>query len=218
MKQLRPDRDPDFAKGLLAGVAGGLLASFLMEQFQALWSKAAEEIRPGDGEKGSGAQEDPATVKTAQAISGGVMGKPIPKEKKPLAGEAVHYAMGATSGAIYGFAAELTPLATLGDGLAFGTGVWLAADNAIVPALGLAKPPTQTPPATHLYALASHLVTDLRPKLCDARCVVHSDRRESERLSRVKINVSDAESRFEHSTLFKAQALHGITDSGDGGC
>lgn len=151
-------REIDFAKGLVAGVAGGLLASFLMEQFQALWTRAAEEIGPKDAAENSGAEEDPTTVKMAQAISEGVTGKPVPKDKKPLAGEAVHYAMGMTSGAIYGIATELIPLATLGDGLAFGTSVWLAADNAIVPALGLSKSPTQTSPATHIYALASHLV------------------------------------------------------------
>jgi len=54
-------------------------------------------------------------------------------------------------------AAEVTPLATFGEGLVFGTSVWMAADNAIVPALGLAKPPMQTPLSTHIYALASHL-------------------------------------------------------------
>jgi hypothetical protein len=36
---------PDILKGLIAGVAGGLLASLVMEQFHALWSKAAEEIK-----------------------------------------------------------------------------------------------------------------------------------------------------------------------------
>ena len=36
---------PDILKGLIAGVAGGLLASLVMEQFQALWSKVAEEIK-----------------------------------------------------------------------------------------------------------------------------------------------------------------------------
>ena len=66
--------------------------------------------------------------------------------------------MGGTSGAIYGVAAELTPRATAGEGLAFGTSVWMAADNALVPALGLAKQPTETPLSTHIYALSSHLV------------------------------------------------------------
>lgn len=151
-------RVTDFGKGLVAGVAGGLLGSFLMEQFQALWTRAAEELKPSENEKSSKQKEAPATVKAAQAISKGLTSEKIPENKKPLAGEAVHYAMGAASGGIYGLAAEVTPLATAGEGLAFGASVWLAADNAIVPALGLAKGPTQTTASTHIYALASHLV------------------------------------------------------------
>jgi hypothetical protein len=38
----------------------------------------------------------------------------LPKKRKEFGGEAVHYAMGMTSGAIYGALAEVTPLATAG--------------------------------------------------------------------------------------------------------
>ena len=103
--------DADLVKGLVAGVAGGLLASLVMEQFQLLWSKASEAIeRARETEKPRGRKADPSTVKVAQAISKSVFGKKIPKSKKRLAGEAVHYAMGATSGAIYGAAVEALPV------------------------------------------------------------------------------------------------------------
>ncbi len=62
--------------------------------------------------------------------------------------------MGAASGAIYGVAVELTPLATLADGMVFGASVWLTADN------GVLQPP-RTPATTHVYALASHLAYGL---------------------------------------------------------
>lgn len=159
MKSLLRTHDPDFAKGVFAGIAGGLFASFLMEQFQAFWTKAAKDFESGKKEEKS--DEEPATVKMAQAISEGLMRRKLSESKKPFAGEAVHYAMGAASGAIYGLAAEIIPLATVGDGLAFGASVWLAADEGIVPALGLAKSPRQTPPSAHVYAFASHLVYGL---------------------------------------------------------
>ncbi|MEP6956993.1 MAG: hypothetical protein ABI883_09210, partial [Chthoniobacterales bacterium] len=108
--------EQDFVKGMIAGIAGGLLASFLMEQFQALWSRVAKEL-PQPPQK-SKMQEEPATVQAAEAISGAVLHAKIPQPKKAAAGAAVHYAMGASSGAIYGLAAELTPLVTLGEGLA----------------------------------------------------------------------------------------------------
>jgi uncharacterized membrane protein YagU involved in acid resistance len=65
---------------------------------------------------------------------------------------------GATSGAIYGVAAELAPEVTVGAGIPFGTAVWLAVDEGVVPLLGLSKAPTEYPLSTHIYALASHFV------------------------------------------------------------
>jgi len=151
--------DADIVKGIIAGVAGGLLASLVMEQFQFLWSKASEAIeRARDTEKPTARKSDPATVKVAKSISKSVFGKKLPKSKKTMAGEAVHYTMGATSGAIYGAAAEALPFTTAGDGLAFGATVWILADEVSVPALQLSKPPTKIPASTHVYALASHLV------------------------------------------------------------
>ena len=146
----------DLFKGLIAGVAGGLLASFLMEQFQAAWSATAEAISPS--EKKPGRKADPATVKAANAVAQKLSGRKLPAAYKPVAGEAVHYGMGAGSAAIYGALAEVAPIITVGEGLGFGTGVWLLADEVAVPKAGLSKPPKEIPLTTHIYALASHLV------------------------------------------------------------
>ncbi|MFN2452708.1 MAG: DUF1440 domain-containing protein [Pyrinomonadaceae bacterium] len=84
-----------------------------------------------------------------------------------LVGGRLSPAMGATSGAIYGVTAELVPVVTVGAGIPFGAAVWLIADDAAVPALGLSKSPTEYPLSTHAYALASHFVygltTDIAP-------------------------------------------------------
>jgi len=146
----------DLFKGLIAGVAGGLLASFLMEQFQAAWSATAEAISPS--EKKPGRKADPATVKAANAVAQKLMGRKVPAAYKPVVGEAMHYGMGAGSAAVYGLLAEVAPPVTLGEGLGFGTGVWLLADEVAVPKAGLSKPPGAIPLMTHIYALASHLV------------------------------------------------------------
>jgi uncharacterized membrane protein YagU involved in acid resistance len=73
----------------------------------------------------------------------------------------VHYATGAGAGAVYGLLAEFAPRATFGLGAGYGTAVALGLDEMIVPALGLGKPATETPPSTHAYSLASHLVYGL---------------------------------------------------------
>ena len=146
----------DLLKGLLAGVAGGLLAAYLMEQFQAAWSAASEAMNAS--KKRGGRKPDPATVKAANVISEKVTGHKLPRDYKSIAGEAMHYGMGASAAAVYGALAEVAPIVTIGDGVGFGTGVWLLADEVAVPAAGLSKPPKEIPLATHVYALASHLV------------------------------------------------------------
>lgn len=154
MRSFFSDEDEiDLWKGVAAGVAGGVLASLIMEQFQGLWTKTAQTLRPKPASRAK-----PTTVKAADALSEKITGHKIPKENQELAGEAVHYAMGATSGAIYGLVSEVTPLATVGDGLAFGATVFVLADEVSLPLLGLSKPPQKIPILTHVYAFASHLV------------------------------------------------------------
>ncbi len=148
--------ETDILKGMLAGVAGGLLASFLMEQFQAAWSAASEAM--SSSKKRGGRKADPATVKAANLITEKVAGRKVPADYKPIAGEAVHYGMGASSAAIYGALAEVAPIVTVSKGAGFGTGVWLLADELAVPAAGLSKPVKEIALTTHLYALVSHLV------------------------------------------------------------
>jgi putative membrane protein len=162
-------------KGLVAGVAGGLVASWVMEEFQALWSKLEESLEgseEGGGSEGVegksqgvGEEQEPATVKAAEAISENVFDHELTKKEKDVAGPAVHYAMGAGSAALYGVMAEFVPEVTTGAGVPFGTAVWLLADEAAVPALGLSKGPAEYPLSKHVYALASHFVYGLTTEI-----------------------------------------------------
>ncbi len=150
----------DVVKGAVAGLVGGLVGSFVMSEFQTLLSALAEEEKESKKKK-----EEPANVKAAKEISEAVFDHRLKKSEKEPAGEAMHYAMGAASGLIYGAAAEIAPMTTAGLGLPFGAAVWLVADDVIVPALGLAKPATEYPFSTHAYALSSHLVYGLTTDL-----------------------------------------------------
>lgn len=150
----------DVIKGAIAGLVGGLVGAFVMSEFQTLLSALSEEKKKTKKE-----EDEPANVKTAEAVSEGVFDHKLKKSEKEPAGEAIHYAMGAGSGLIYGAAAEIAPITTVGLGLPFGAEVWLAADDVIVPALGLSKPVTEYPLSTHAYALASHLVYGLTTDL-----------------------------------------------------
>jgi hypothetical protein len=165
------NHDSNILKGMVAGLAGGLIASWTMNQFQATWTRIAEgaekshgaqSMQPSEGSQGeqgldTGEQDD-ATVKTARAISKNVLGHELQESEKEAAGAAVHYAFGTLTGGLYGALAEVIPQVTTATGLPFGAGFWLLADEISVPLLGLSKGPTEYPVSTHAYALASHLV------------------------------------------------------------
>lgn len=169
MKSIRRTTSPDgtdVLRGLAAGLIGGLVASWTMNQFQTLTSKLAEELDKSQGgqkkkEEPQKKEGDDATVRAASAISENVFNHKLTKGEKKVAGPAVHYAFGTITGGFYGAAAELAPVVSAGAGLPFGAVFWLAADEAAVPALGLSKPPTEYPLSTHASALASHLVYGL---------------------------------------------------------
>lgn len=167
----KAEHNPSVWKGMLAGMAAGLVASWTMNQFQAAWTRitegqekphGAQSRQPSDGSSGEPAQDmaeqDDATVETAKAISTKVFGHELEESEKKQAGAVVHYAFGTMSGGLYGALAEVAPQVTTGAGLPFGAAFWLAADEVAVPLLGLSKGPTEYPPSTHAYALASHLV------------------------------------------------------------
>ena len=158
-------------KGLLVGMASGLVASWTMNQFQAAWTRMAEgeekahgaqSRQPSEGSSGNQkedtAEQDDATVETAKVVSKNVFGHELQESEKRAAGTAVHYAFGTLTGGLYGALAEVTPQVTTGAGIPFGAAFWLIADEVTVPLLGLSKGPSEYPPSTHAYALASHLV------------------------------------------------------------
>jgi putative membrane protein len=177
------ERAGDVAKGVVAGMIGGFVASLVMNEFQQAWQKIAEGEERGHGaqsmqqgsprhgvgemlrERGVDSEDDDAAERAASGIAVGVFDHELTEGEKETAGTAVHYAFGVGTGALYGVAAELAPALTAGAGLPFGTAVWLAADEGLVPLLGLSKTPTEYPLSTHAYSLASHFVYGLTVEL-----------------------------------------------------
>jgi uncharacterized membrane protein YagU involved in acid resistance len=176
-------REGDVWKGLAAGVVGGLVASVVMNGFQALLSRqfageershGAQSLQQGTPQQGVGRElqaegrdepEDDATERLANALSVALFEHELTEQEKELAGTALHYAMGTTSGALYGAVAEVVPAATAGAGVPYGLAVWLVADEGIVPAAGLSKSPAEYPLWIHAYSLSSHLVFGLTTEL-----------------------------------------------------
>lgn len=181
--QNNKDNEGNLLKGLVAGAVSGLVASWVMNQFQAVWHKLAEGEERGHGaqsmQKGSPSigiakelekrnsenPNDDAPQRLAKYIAEEGFEKKLTKSEKDAAGTALHYAFGVSTATVYGMTAELMPEITIGTGLPFGAVVWIAADEIVTPLLGLSKPATEYPLSVHAYALSSHLVYGLTAEI-----------------------------------------------------
>jgi len=168
-------------KGLLAGLFGGLVACWAMNQWLALWQRVVmEDTAPHRGRlvAGQGGQlaregpdaRQPPTMHTAATIAYGLFRRAPTEREKQRLGQLLHYTFGTTTGALYGALADTIPALTTAGGVPFGLAVWLLADELATPALGLSQPPTRQDRVTHTYALASHCVYGLTTE-CTRRLV-----------------------------------------------
>jgi len=164
-------------RGTAAGFLGGLIASWMMNQYQAIESKPVNLRREEErlayarpkgrqkksehAEQNSKSDGDDATVKVAEQVSRKLFDHPLSPAEKKIAGPTVHYGYGALVGALYGGLSELIPSVGMGIGIPYATLLWLFGSETAVPALGLAKPPAKVPARKHASALATHFVYGL---------------------------------------------------------
>ena len=164
----RPHPGGDFERCLI-GFAGGLLGAVAMNVFSRAVSSAgggreATGAAPGDDRDGRGVQppqaedvaEDDATVRVGTVAYRALTGRAPTRETRSWLGTAVHYAFSGTLGACYVIMAERLPGIRAAHGIAYGTAVWIVADEMIMPLLGLSRGPRQLPLGVHAYALAGH--------------------------------------------------------------
>ena len=157
--------------GALAGALAGLAGALAMNQFQRLAARVgagreADDATIGLPRTGRGPQpaqaigtaSDDATAKVANAALSVVGTELTDPRARQRAGEFVHLAFGALNGALYAMAAKWDPRVTRAAGLPFGLAVWVAADEGVVPALGLSRGPRDASAGLLAYGLLSHCV------------------------------------------------------------
>jgi len=148
--------------GILAGIAGGLVASFVMNEFITFpGSRLAKAVETPEEEKQLASLSDgeDATMKAADLIaSTATGGQHLTHAQRAAAGPAIHYAFGGLMGGLYGGLAELSSAATAGFGTTFGSMLFTGADLFAVPVLNLAPSPTDEPASALATPLAAHLV------------------------------------------------------------
>ena len=149
-------------RGVLAGVAGGLVAAWTMN----LWSAGPgsainKQLETPEEQKQSAAQSDgeDATMKTADALAAAAHGgQHLTHEEREKGGPVVHYAYAALVGGLYGGLAEYSSLVRSGFGTTYASALFVGGDLIAVPALGLSKPLSAYPPASYAGPFTAHLV------------------------------------------------------------
>lgn len=153
-------KNKSILRGIAAGVAGGLIASWAMNEFMAGPGKKIQRaLQNGNSGQKQENVEDDATMKAADAIveitTGG---QHLSHEGKKKGGPIVHYGYGAIMGGIYGGLTEYWNAPKTGLGSLFGTVLFGAGDLAAVPALHLGAPPTEQPPSALVNPFLAHVV------------------------------------------------------------
>ena len=140
------------AKGALAGMAA---TAALVATRQALWRMEDPETREREMALREGA-EATGLQKPVRAAAD-ALGAPLSKEQEQRAGEALAWTLGVAGVVGYAYARRRWPALRAGRGLAFGTFVWAAEDEGLIPALGMARAPWEYPWQAHARGLAAHL-------------------------------------------------------------
>jgi hypothetical protein len=160
-------------KGIVAGMAGGLIGTVAMGQFQKAWTAASNAIQansegedrkdsPDQGKNQSNEESEDATMKVAGKLARAA-GHKLSHDQKKAAGPFIHYGFGTAIGMIYALAREFEPRQMRGlhpviAGSGYGAAVFLGADEVAVPSLGLSQGNGDSPLSAHVYGLLSHLV------------------------------------------------------------
>ena len=134
----------NLAKGILAGLAAGLVATAA--------KTLVEKVYPP---RVHGEPEPPAVL--AEKTAGHQLA-PVPKA---VASETVHWVFGATAGVAYGALAEFYPAATSRDGVGFGMTLMALTHESALPAMGLSAAPAEQSTRERTSEMASHIIYGL---------------------------------------------------------
>lgn len=156
-------------RGVLAGVAGGLVAAWMMNEFSGTLGKKLDDAVETPADKRElAAQSDgeDATMKAADKIVETVTGgRHLTHEQREVGGPIVHYCMGAMTGGVYGALAEYCPAARAGFGTTFGGILFATADVFGVPAFHLGGWPDEYPVSSYASPFVAHLIYGVTTEL-----------------------------------------------------
>ena len=142
--------DRHLVRGILAGVAGGLAAAWVMNEFSGTLGKKLSDAVETPAEKrllDMQSDGEDATMKAADKVVETITGgRHLSHEQREIGGPIVHYSMGALMGGLYGGLSEYCDLTRAGFGTTFGGILFATADLLGVPAMHLGPWPDRDTP------------------------------------------------------------------------
>jgi putative membrane protein len=163
-------KDTSLVRGVLAGMAGGLAAAWVMNVFMTGPGQTLQQAVQSDEEnrqqqEHSDEPKEDATMKAADAIAHTATGEHLSREEEEKGGPIVHYAFGALAGGVYGGLAEYSSRVRSGFGTSFGGMLFSTADLLAVPAFKLGPSPTDQPASALASPFAAHIVYGVTTEL-----------------------------------------------------
>ncbi|PPK87296.1 putative membrane protein YagU involved in acid resistance [Neolewinella xylanilytica] len=141
----RTSNEPDYVRGFLAGMIGGLIGTGI----KMIVDRSLPTAQPNE-EHDARLQ----IVEGAEEISN----TNINRNQEETAQQAINLAFGALVGGVYGVIVEAAPSVQAPAGIPFGAALWTAAHKIGLPALGLAPSPMKEPLSLQAGQLGSHMV------------------------------------------------------------
>lgn len=149
-----PERRSVIADTIDGAIAGAIATWVMGTVTTALYEHADTTARRRE----NNARDGKTAYDVAAEKSAKLVGTQLSDAERNRYGQAIHWALGAGAGALYGALRPRSETASLAGGLLFGAAFWLIVDEAVTPALGLTKGPRAFPWQTHARGLAGHLV------------------------------------------------------------
>ena len=154
----RNDGIGDLVRGMLAGIAAtwvmGRVTTLMYEREDPKARKLEDDARDGR-----------TAYEVAAEKSAAMVGRELSEEERATAGAAIHWALGAGAGALYGALRGRVPGLDAGAGLVYGVAFFLVVDEAGNTVLGLTPGPRAFPWQAHARGLVGHVVFGVASEL-----------------------------------------------------
>jgi hypothetical protein len=144
------------ARGLVAGAVGaGVQSLFFRLTARVAPAPPPEAFEPPEAQQ----RHEPPTGTVARRLRRLAGRDDLAGPAQARGSRLIHLGFGAAWGGAYALARESVPaLARPAGALGYGSAVWMASENLLLPAFKLAGWPQRYPARTHAYAWAAHLV------------------------------------------------------------